>query len=116
VKERDKERDNDALLRWPTRPRLPRQLAAGRTGALRRRHTPRHGEHLGLYDALARRLVADGHAVHAMDAVGHGRGDGERAVIASWDYYVDDALGLVGLVGLVAARHPTTSTPRCTTR
>ena len=56
-----------------------------------------YGEHLGLYDALARRLVADGHAVYAMDAVGHGRSDGERAVIESWDYYVDDARQLAGL-------------------
>ena len=43
-----------------------------------------YGEHLGLYDALARRFVADGLTVHAMDAVGHGRSDGERAVIPSW--------------------------------
>ena len=50
-----------------------------------------YGEHLGLYDALARRLVADGLAVHAMDAVGHGRSDGERAVIASWGEFADDA-------------------------
>lgn len=63
-----------------------------------------YGEHLGLYDPLARRLVADGHAVHAMDAVGHGRSDGERAVIASWDDFVDDARTLVGLV---RAQHPT---------
>jgi len=56
-----------------------------------------YGEHLGLYDALARRLVADGHAVYAMDAVGHGRSDGERAVIGSWDYYVDDARHLATL-------------------
>jgi alpha-beta hydrolase superfamily lysophospholipase len=57
-----------------------------------------YAEHLGLYDALARRLVADGHAVHAMDAVGHGRSDGDRAVIASWDHFVDDARTFVGLV------------------
>jgi acylglycerol lipase len=62
-----------------------------------------YGEHLGLYDALARRLVADGHAVHAMDAVGHGRSDGERAVIASWDHYVDDARQLTALA---RAEHP----------
>lgn len=62
-----------------------------------------YGEHLGLYDPLTRRLVAAGHAVHAMDAVGHGRSDGERAVITSWDDVVDDARTLVGLVH---ARHP----------
>lgn len=62
-----------------------------------------YGEHLGLYDAFARRLVADGHAVHAMDAVGHGRSDGERAVIASWDHFVDDARRLAALV---RERHP----------
>jgi acylglycerol lipase len=57
-----------------------------------------YGEHLGLYDVLARRLVADGHAVHAMDAVGHGRSDGDRALIASWDGFVDDALRLAAMV------------------
>jgi alpha-beta hydrolase superfamily lysophospholipase len=57
-----------------------------------------YGEHLGLYDALARRLVADGLAVHGMDAVGHGRSDGERAVIASWGEFADDARTLVHLV------------------
>src|SRR5215207_736760 len=56
-----------------------------------------YGEHLGLYEAFARRLIADGLAVHAMDAVGHGRSDGERAVIASWDYFVDDARLLAAL-------------------
>lgn len=50
-----------------------------------------YGEHLGLHDALARRLAADGQVVHALDAVGHGRSDGERALIASWDLLVDDA-------------------------
>jgi acylglycerol lipase len=71
-----------------------------------------YGEHLGLYDALVRRLVAGGHAVHAMDAVGHGRSDGERGVIASFDHYADDARRLVALargehpdVPLVLAGH-----------
>jgi alpha-beta hydrolase superfamily lysophospholipase len=57
-----------------------------------------YGEHLGLYDALARRLVADGLAVHAMDAVGHGRSDGERAVIPSWGEFAEDARRLVHVV------------------
>jgi acylglycerol lipase len=61
-----------------------------------------NGEHLGLYDALARRLTADGCAVHALDAMGHGLSDGERAVI-DWDDYVDDARQLVNLA---RDRHP----------
>jgi acylglycerol lipase len=60
------------------------------------------GEHLGLYEALAHRLTADGAAVHALDAVGHGRSDGERAVL-DLDVYVADAHRLVGLA---RDRHP----------
>jgi acylglycerol lipase len=60
------------------------------------------GEHLGLYEALAHRLTADGAAVHVMDAMGHGRSDGERAVL-DWDGYVDDARQLVNLA---RDRHP----------
>lgn len=62
-----------------------------------------YGEHLGLYDALAHRLTAAGHAVHALDCVGHGRSDGERGRIDSWDDYVSDAHTLVGLA---ADQHP----------
>jgi acylglycerol lipase len=61
-----------------------------------------YGEHLGLYDALARRLTADGCAVHALDALGHGRSDGERAVL-DWDVWVDDARRLANIA---ADRHP----------
>lgn len=85
------------------------------------------GEHLGLYDAFARRLAADGHAVHALDCVGHGRSEGPRGEMI-WEAYVPDAVSLVRLakdahpgvpvtvVGhsggalaafLVALRHPT---------
>jgi alpha-beta hydrolase superfamily lysophospholipase len=56
-----------------------------------------YGEHLGLYEPLARRLNADGVAVHAMDAPGHGRSDGERGIV-DFDDYVDDARQLVNLV------------------
>jgi acylglycerol lipase len=57
-----------------------------------------YGEHLGLYETLARRLAAEGLAVHAMDAVGHGRSDGERGVIPSWGDFAGDARMLVHLV------------------
>jgi acylglycerol lipase len=63
------------------------------------------GEHLGLYDALARRLARDGVAVHALDAVGHGLSDGERDLMLSWDDYVDDARTLADLA---CAQHPGT--------
>jgi acylglycerol lipase len=52
------------------------------------------GEHLGLYDAFAARLTAAGHAVHALDAVGHGRSEGPRGEMR-WETYVPDALTLV---------------------
>jgi alpha-beta hydrolase superfamily lysophospholipase len=61
------------------------------------------GEHLGLYEALARRLTADGVAVHALDAIGHGLSDGERDLMDSWDAYVDDARTLANLA---RAQHP----------
>ncbi len=61
-----------------------------------------YGEHLGLYSPLAHRLTADGGAVHALDAMGHGLSDGERAVL-DWDDYVDDARQLANLA---RDRHP----------
>lgn len=60
------------------------------------------GEHLGLYEAFAQRLTGDGHAVHLIDCVGHGRSDGERGLI-TWDSYAEDA---TRLVQLAAAAHP----------
>jgi acylglycerol lipase len=62
-----------------------------------------YGEHLGLYEPLARRLTAEGLAFHALDAPGHGRSDGERAVISPWDAYVDAARQLTALA---RAAHP----------
>jgi acylglycerol lipase len=58
-----------------------------------------YGEHLGLYDALARRLTTSGYAVHALDSVGHGRSDGERGRIDHWDDYVNDARTLIRIAG-----------------
>ncbi len=62
-----------------------------------------YGEHLGLYDALARRLVDEGLAVHALDSIGHGRSDGERAVVDTWDDHVADVHELADWVD---ARYP----------
>lgn len=61
------------------------------------------GEHVGLYDALGRHLAAAGYAMHALDEIGHGRSDGPRAVIESWDDLVADA---EVLVRLARRRHP----------
>ncbi|MGY1616038.1 alpha/beta fold hydrolase [Geodermatophilus sp. SYSU D00691] len=65
-----------------------------------------YGEHIGLYDVFARRLTADGFAVHAMDAAGHGRSDGERGVVPSLSGWVDDARHLVRLAQEVHAGRP----------
>jgi acylglycerol lipase len=61
------------------------------------------GEHVGLYEPLGHRLAADGIAVHALDALGHGRSDGERDLLPSWDVYVDDTRTLAGIA---RSEHP----------
>ena len=40
-----------------------------------------YGEHAGRYEHVARRLVDEGGAVYAPDHLGHGRSDGERALV-----------------------------------
>lgn len=49
-----------------------------------------YGEHIGRYEWVAQRLVADGAAVYGMDHVGHGRSEGERVLIADYEPVVDD--------------------------
>ena len=62
-----------------------------------------YGEHSGRYEHVATRLVADGAVVFGHDHVGHGRSDGERALIADYEPVVDD----VGRVVAHARRsHP----------
>ncbi len=53
------------------------------------------GEHAGRYDALARRLAAQGWRVRAHDHRGHGRSDGARGALPSAAALVDDAQALV---------------------
>jgi alpha-beta hydrolase superfamily lysophospholipase len=49
-----------------------------------------YGEHAGRYQHVADRLVAAGAAVYAPDHVGHGRSEGERALVSDLDVPVDD--------------------------
>lgn len=83
-----------------------------------------YAEHAGRYTAFAGRLRHRGLAVHAFDFRGHGRSDGERGRIESFDVLVADAQaflervppptvvfghsagGPIALVGSQAARDP----------
>ncbi|MCY1137178.1 lysophospholipase [Actinoplanes sp. Pm04-4] len=49
-----------------------------------------YGEHIGRYERLADRLVADGAVVYAVDHVGHGRSEGERVHITDFEDVVTD--------------------------
>lgn len=49
-----------------------------------------YGEHIGRYQHVADRLVADGAATYGMDHVGHGRSAGERVLISDFEKVVAD--------------------------
>ncbi|WP_372788982.1 lysophospholipase [Paraconexibacter sp.] len=49
-----------------------------------------YGEHAGRYDHVARALVAHGAAVYAPDHHGHGRSEGERALVENIEHAVSD--------------------------
>jgi len=49
-----------------------------------------YGEHLGRYEHVAERLVADGAVVYAIDHVGHGRSAGERVLIEDFQEVEED--------------------------
>jgi acylglycerol lipase len=61
------------------------------------------GEHSGRYAHIAQRLVAQGHAVYAIDHRGHGRSQGPRALIDRIDNAVADLDRLIVLAG---SEHP----------
>ena len=67
-----------------------------------------HGinEHSGRYAKLAGDLNARGYAVYTMDLRGHGRSDGDRALIRTFDQYLDDVELLVGRVSARQAGKP----------
>ncbi len=49
-----------------------------------------YGEHIGRYEHVAQRLVADGAVVYGVDHLGHGRSEGERVLITDFEKLVDD--------------------------
>jgi alpha-beta hydrolase superfamily lysophospholipase len=62
-----------------------------------------YAEHGGRYAHVAGALAVHGIATYAPDHVGHGRSDGERALITDFDDVVDD---LDAVAGIAAADHP----------
>ncbi|MEA2009853.1 MAG: alpha/beta hydrolase [Actinomycetota bacterium] len=62
-----------------------------------------YAEHGGRYGHVAEALARDGAVVYADDHIGHGRSDGERAVINDFDHVVAD---LHSLTGIAHADHP----------
>jgi alpha-beta hydrolase superfamily lysophospholipase len=62
-----------------------------------------YGEHARRYDHLAAALVAEGGAVYAPDHLGHGRSDGERALIENGEDLSSD---LHRVTEHVRAKHP----------
>jgi len=63
------------------------------------------GEHSGRYARLAEDLVAQGHAVYAVDQRGHGRSPGPRANIERFDHLVSD---FCAFTGRASRQHPDT--------
>ena len=54
-----------------------------------------YGEHIGRYEHVAQALVARGAAVVGPDHVGHGRSDGEPALVEDFEPLVDDLRAVV---------------------
>ena len=54
-----------------------------------------YGEHIGRYGHVAEALVARGSAVVGPDHVGHGRSDGEQALVEDFEPVVDDLRAVV---------------------
>lgn len=61
------------------------------------------GEHSGRYEHVADRLTSSGYAVHALDHRGHGKSEGKRVYVKSYDEFMAD---LIQFRALVEGRHP----------
>lgn len=62
-----------------------------------------YAEHGGRYGHVASELTRRGAVVYAEDHLGHGRSDGERALISEFEHVVDD---LHTLAAIARAEHP----------
>jgi len=62
-----------------------------------------YAEHGGRYAHVAEALAAKGAVVYADDHIGHGRSDGERALITNFDHVLDD---LHSLSQIARTEHP----------
>ncbi len=62
-----------------------------------------YAEYGARYRHVARVLVEQGAAVYAPDHIGHGKSDGERALITDFEHVVDD---LRTLADIIADEHP----------
>lgn len=62
-----------------------------------------YAEHGGRYDHVATSLAARGAVVYADDHLGHGRSEGDRALITDFDHVVDD---LHSLADIARTEHP----------
>jgi alpha-beta hydrolase superfamily lysophospholipase len=58
-----------------------------------------YAEHGGRYGHVATRLARQGSVVYADDHLGHGRSDGERALIGDFEHVVDDLHALADIAG-----------------
>jgi alpha-beta hydrolase superfamily lysophospholipase len=61
------------------------------------------GEHSGRYQNVVDFFLPKGYALYALDHRGHGRSDGERVAVASYEEYVDD---LKTFFDIVRAENP----------
>ncbi|MDW3212842.1 MAG: alpha/beta hydrolase [Ilumatobacteraceae bacterium] len=61
------------------------------------------GEHSGRYGHVAGRLISAGYAVHALDHRGHGKSEGKRVFVKSYDEFMAD---LIQFRGHIEAEHP----------
>ena len=61
------------------------------------------GEHLGRYEHVAAALTGAGYAVHAVDHRGHGRSEGKRVYVKSYDEFMRD---IAQFRESVVAAHP----------